>query len=230
MKDRPGRFRTETVTDKPKPRTNIVAEDEESEPWEVQYILDVRKRGKEPTAKFDFLVKWNLLPESQAEWIPEEQLDCPHLVNEFMMKKRTVDANRASKKYEKVMRAGVQPKDHMDWVPDSIPLPRTVTGHKQDSVPAWPDIKEGQILHLYYLPSKGLRYWVSIEKKTPEKIEVLFLPKSSKVEVADGVYQSPVNKVAEFSRKELENFYSWDLVPSTFRKLKPSRPSRRRTG
>ena len=55
----------------------IIVNDEEE--YEVEQILDKRKHY----GKTQYLIKWKGYPLSEASWEPEENLNCPELLEEF---------------------------------------------------------------------------------------------------------------------------------------------------
>jgi len=81
---------------------------EEEEEYSVEKILDKRMKG----GKVEYLIKWEGYPDSENTWEPQENLDCPEIINAFEAKakgkkeetkKRKKEAEPAPSKKKKVV-------------------------------------------------------------------------------------------------------------------------------
>ncbi|CEM32443.1 unnamed protein product [Vitrella brassicaformis CCMP3155] len=204
--EKPESFKQVTIEHRPTAPANVLDETDTGEVWEVQEILDMRTRRD---GRRDYLVKWNLLPRSLAEWIPEEQLFCPKLCSDFERRKRMIDAKKQSERYVKAQavaasRAKVGGLDFTE-------TPRLQQEPAKGKQPTFEQIKVGQVLLLFHPESHGI-YYVNVLAKDGDGIEARYLPKSSKVEVEQGKFRHPAGYSTRFSRRELEKHYTWRIM------------------
>lgn len=79
---------------KQKPETDEDDEEEEQD-WEVEKIIDVRYNDDGTKT---FLIRWKGCDPTQDTWEPEDNVNSPNLVNEFMSKSDGADESSAPKK------------------------------------------------------------------------------------------------------------------------------------
>merc|ERR1712149_69339 len=65
--------------------TDAATGEEEEEEYVVEKIVDSRK-GK--SGKREYLLKWRGYPDSENTWEPQENLDCPEMIDAFEEKKK----------------------------------------------------------------------------------------------------------------------------------------------
>lgn len=67
---------------------------EEEEEYTVEKILEKRMKG----GKVEYLIKWEGYPDSENTWEPQDNLDCPDIINGFEAKTKAKKEEKKRKK------------------------------------------------------------------------------------------------------------------------------------
>jgi len=101
----------------PSSNSDAGSDGEPEEEYTVEKILDKRIRG----GKTEYLIKWEGYPDSENTWEPDDNLDCPDLINAFEEKTK---AKKEEKKRKKEAESSGSGKKKQKLVEDEEGKPR----------------------------------------------------------------------------------------------------------